>query len=267
MKKKMKTLATLMIIVGLTTTIPAFGATITVLNSSPYAIATPGVTTVGDPTTVTQAFSAGTGAEMLVVSTHADTYALTSLTYGGQSLTLAPASATSTNRASGIWYLANPIASGDLVATFTTAGSSGLTVGFGVASLNSSNGNAIALGTAGVATGDAATEPTLTLNVPQADSFVFLAVGANGANTSTNFTTAGVTELDIPVITSMGAAAGFDLDVAAGNTPAYAWTTSNNTASNSAVITGASFYVIPEPSTFVLFAGALLGLFILRRRR
>jgi len=241
-------------------------ATISVVNADPFKVATP----AGNPTTGTVAFDIGTTSDMLIVSTHADTYTLTSLTYGGETLSLVPGTGTGNNRVSGIYILdlQTTTLSGinNLIATYSVAGDEGKDVGFGVAAIASSDGNAIVVGDAGFATGFADDEPTLTLDVPEDDSFVFLAVGANGKNDGgTDMTTAGVTELDIPEITSMGAAAGYDLDVDAGNTPAYAWTTSNTGSTNAAAITGASFHVIPEPASLALVG--LGSLLIVSRRR
>lgn len=244
--------------------ISAKAATISVVASGAFV----NTTTSGASNEIyTQAFNAGADAEMLVVSTHSDTYVLSSITYGGVAMTLVPGTATGDNRVRGIFTLANPSATGNLVATFNTPlnGNVGLSIGLAAISLNSSDGEAITVGATGFAKGFNDSKPTLTLNVPEADSFVYIAVGSNGGNTFTNVSSP-LTEIgNMGVITSMGAAAGYQNGVAAGNTSAYAYTSQNTQATNSATITGASFHVIPEPSAALL--GGLGMLALLRRRR
>jgi hypothetical protein len=215
----------------------------------------------------TQTFNAGADAEMLVVSSHADTYSLASLTYGGETMTLVPGTATGDNRVHGIYYLVNPSATGDIVATYNAPlNATGNSVGFAAASLNSSDGNAIAIGAADFAAGNNSNKPTLTLDVPEDDSFVFIATGNNGQNTF-NTVSDNLVQLDIGVINSMGADAGYDLDVPAGTSPVYTFTASNNDAGNSALIAGASFHVVPEPTSLALLGLGGLMLLIIRRRR
>jgi len=126
------------------------------------------------------------------------------------------------------------------------------------ASISSSDGNPIALGAADTASGT-----SLSLNVPEDDSFVFVAVGTNDNGSST----ASVPPLDqrmaIGPITRMTADAGWDTGVAAGTSPSYTFTTTGQ--GRSPVISAASFHVIPEPASLALVG--MGGLLIACRRR
>jgi hypothetical protein len=238
-------------VISLTTVIPAFGATIEVENSGGFV--------VGGPVsqTRTQAFNAGADADMLIVSTGGDTRTILTVSYDGTPMTLIDGTKNG-SRVSGIWALANPSASGDIV--FTLSGTTGTPQDFALAaaSISSSDGNPIAIGAADTASGRA-----LSLNVPEDDSFVFVAVGTNDNGSST----ASVPPLDqrmaIGTISSMTADAGWDNGVAAGTSPSYTFTTTG--AGSSPVISAASFHVIPEPAS--LAAMGLMGLTVIAGRR
>jgi len=226
----------------------ADAATIAVENSDGFVVGGP------ESLSRTQAFAAGADADMLIVSAGGDTRTILTVSYDGVAMDLIPGTSNGT-RVSGIWYLTNPSASGNIV--FTLSGTTGTPQDFALAaaSISSSDGNPIAVGAADTASGT-----SLSLNVPEDDSFVFVAVAGNGGTVST---TTGVDQrMAIGTISSMSADAGWDNGVAAGTSPSYGFTTN----SSSPVISAASFHVVPTPAA--LPAGlALLGFVAARRRR
>lgn len=232
-------------------------ATISVLASG-------GRTSVGTDATVFTTTNAGAGAEMLVVSAHYEIGGtLNSVFYGTQQMTLIATTASGNSRAQGIYTLVNPAATGNITLNFSSVTSG--TKGIAFASLSSSDGEAIAVGASGFANGTTLVEPTLSLGIPENDSFVFIAAGSNDPADAVISSTHLPTQMDIGTIPSMGADARFANGVASGTSPTYMFTSSNNDAGNVASIIGASFHVVPEPSAALLGSFGLLAL--LRRRR
>jgi hypothetical protein len=197
---------------------------------------------VGGPVsnTRTQAFNAGADADYLIVSTGGDTRDILTVSYDGTPMTLIPATATGNRRLTGIWTLANPSASGDIVFTLSGDTGTGQDFALAAASISSSDGNPIAIGAADFAT-DGSSPPSLSLNVPEDDSFVFVGVAGNQGSASN--VSSPLTQLSIGTISSMSADAGYQNGVAAGASPNYTFT-SNST--NSFAISAASFHVVPD---------------------
>jgi hypothetical protein len=174
-------------------------------------------------------------------------------------MTLIPATISGNRRITGIWTLANPSATGNIVFTLSGATGTGQDFALAAASISSSDGNPIAIGAADFAT-NGSTEPTLSLTVPEADSFVFVGVAGNGGSVAN--VSSPLTQLSIGTIGSMSADAGYQNGVAAGASPNYTFTSNSG---DSFAIAAASFHVIPEPSSALLLG--LSSLALLRRRR
>jgi len=227
-------------------------------------LASGGRTSVGTEATTFATTNAGAGAEMLVVSAHYEIGGtLNSVFYGSQEMTFLSSTGSGNSRALGIYTLANPAATGSITLNFSSATSG--TKGIAFASLSSSDGAAIAVGASGFANGTTLAEPTLSLNIPKNDSFVFIGAGVNGVPDAVISATNLPTRMDIGTISSMGADARYANGVASGTSPTYTFTSTDNDVNNVASIIGASFHVVPEPSAALLGSLGLLAL--LRRRR
>jgi hypothetical protein len=220
--------------------------TISVVNSES------GVIDVGATATKTISFNAGT-ADMLALSTHFESSAgISSITYAGEALTQIPETNGGGTRNSGVWTLGNPATTGDIVVTVSGGGGLANAMGYAVVSLASDNGAPIVVGDAGITAGgtDNSNPPSVTLDIPVDDSFVFASFGGNAGNTSTATTGAGALDqrLAIGTINSMSADAGYDNFVAAGTSYAYTFSTNSSEALSAAA---ASFHVASTFSAWI----------------
>jgi len=162
-------------------------------------------------------FNAGASSDMLVVTLSIERGSgnANAVSYGGQAMTLA--SQSDPVSGAGVWYLANPAATGAIAINMTNAQVNG--IGIGIASLDG-GGSAISLDAAVSVNGVASTNITTTAN----GCFVILAGDANA--------TSGSPTVNSPLtaifqgtgdIGSNQAAAGYTNGVSAG-THTYSWT-------------------------------------------
>jgi hypothetical protein len=252
MQSKMKTrtlgLGVTAVVLALTVG-SAQAATIDLLDSDSYKQTSAQVTH-------TIPVSASGTIKKLILSTHKESGAtLLSVKYNDVSMTMIPGTQTGDTRVRGIWELDNPaLTSGNIVVTFD----GGSQLGLAFAALGSSDGNDVAVGSVNATAGT-----SIELDVPNDDSFVFVAGGGNGGSRNMAVQ-APLTRLTIDRMNSMAADAGYQENVDSSGSP---YTYSINTTASTPKMTAASFYVVPEPASL---ATGLVGMLLIvgcRRRQ
>jgi len=229
--------------------------------------------TAGDNTegtTVTTSFDPGANATAIVVMVSQEAS-------GGNpgvsfnSVDLTPVGTAVAGSTLGFYYLNNPATGGafDLEIDYTSID----TVNFALAAIVSLEATDLIEPTASLISANGGN--SVTLNVPDDDSFVMSAAnynfGTNGTGLEMMSSVSMTTIFPVPAtdsqINSGGAGAAFAQDVAAGNST-YGYNFTNSNGSPAARRAGAAaFSVIPEPATLALLASGCLLMAGRRRQK